>query len=79
MPESQSLLARGDVGDDKRRRELAPGTHEAFDQVSRAVFSDGAPPDGAEQLIAVAVAGVTQPPSRAGEKVIELELDLRRS
>ena len=44
------------------REELAPGVHEAFEAFSRAVFSDGALPEKAKQLIAVAVAHVTQCP-----------------
>ena len=45
-----------------RRRELAPGIHEAFDSFSKAVFADGALPEKTKQLIAVAVAHVTQCP-----------------
>lgn len=45
-----------------RRQELAPGPHEAFAQFSRAVFADGALPEATKQLIAVAVAHVTQCP-----------------
>ncbi|PFG44904.1 AhpD family alkylhydroperoxidase [Georgenia soli] len=45
-----------------RRRELAPGIHEAFEEFSRAVFADGALPEKTKQLIAVAVAHVTQCP-----------------
>ena len=44
------------------REELSPGVHEAFEAFSRAVFSDGALPEKAKQLIAVAVAHVTQCP-----------------
>ena len=43
------------------REELSPGVHEAFDAFSRAVLS-GALPEKAKQLIAVAVAHVTQCP-----------------
>lgn len=46
----------------RRRRELAPQIHEAFDSFSRAVFADGALPEKTKQLIAVAVAHVTQCP-----------------
>lgn len=46
----------------KRRKELAPGIHEAFENFSRAVFADGALPEKTKQLIAVAVAHVTQCP-----------------
>jgi AhpD family alkylhydroperoxidase len=45
-----------------RRRELAPDTHRAFDEFSRAVFGDGALDRRTKQLIAVAVAHVTQCP-----------------
>ena len=46
----------------RRRMELAPQIHEAFDDFSRAVFADGALPGKTKQLIAVAVAHVTQCP-----------------
>lgn len=46
----------------RRRRELAPQVHEAFDEFSQAVFADGALPNKTKQLIAVAVAHVTQCP-----------------
>jgi AhpD family alkylhydroperoxidase len=45
-----------------RRRALAPGTHEAFEAFSHAVFADGSLPEATKQLIAVAVAHVTQCP-----------------
>jgi len=45
-----------------RRKELTPHTHEAFEAFSRAVFADGALPEKTKQLIAVAVAHVTQCP-----------------
>jgi AhpD family alkylhydroperoxidase len=45
-----------------RRRELAPGIHEAWDQFSHAVFAVGALDEKTKQLIAVAVAHVTQCP-----------------
>ena len=44
------------------RTELAPETHEAFRAFSRQVFADGALPERTKQLIAVAVAHVTQCP-----------------
>ena len=46
----------------ERRRELAPAIHQAFDAFSQQVFADGALPGKAKQLIAVAVAHVTQCP-----------------
>lgn len=45
-----------------RRRELAPKTLEAFRQFSQQVFADGALSAKTKQLIAVAVAHVTQCP-----------------
>lgn len=42
------------------RRELAPAVHVAFDAFSRQVLADGALPAKTKQLIAVAVAHVTQ-------------------
>ena len=45
-----------------RRRELAPDTHHAFEEFSRAVFGPGALDRRTKQLIAVAVAHVTQCP-----------------
>lgn len=44
------------------RTELAPGIHEAWNQFSKAVFADGALDEKTKQLIAVAVAHVTQCP-----------------
>lgn len=44
------------------RRELAPGVHEAFEDFGRAVFAHGALDRRTKQLIAVAVAHVTQCP-----------------
>ena len=46
----------------KLRKELAPDVHEAFEGFSRAVFAEGALPVKTKQLIAVAVAHVTQCP-----------------
>lgn len=45
-----------------RRKELAPEINDAFEQFSRVVFADGALPEKTKQLIAVAVAHVTQCP-----------------
>ena len=45
-----------------RRRELAPGPHAAFEAFSTSVFADGALDARTKQLIAVAVAHVTQCP-----------------
>jgi AhpD family alkylhydroperoxidase len=46
----------------RRRRELAPDIQKAFDAFSKAAFADGALPAKTKQLIAVAVAHVTQCP-----------------
>lgn len=46
----------------QRRRELAPETQAAFDAFSARVFAEGALPAKTKQLIAVAVAHVTQCP-----------------
>jgi AhpD family alkylhydroperoxidase len=53
-PASKELAAK--------RRELAPETQTAFDTFSKQVFADGALPAKMKQLIAVAVAHVTQCP-----------------
>lgn len=44
------------------RKQLAPEAHDAFTEFSRAVFADGALPRKVKELIAVAVAHVTQCP-----------------
>lgn len=44
------------------RKVLAPETHQAFEEFSRAVFSEGALPKKTKQLIAVAAAHITQCP-----------------
>ena len=44
------------------RKDLAPGVHQAFEDFSDAVFADGALSGRTKQLIAVAVAHVTQCP-----------------
>jgi alkylhydroperoxidase/carboxymuconolactone decarboxylase family protein len=46
----------------ERRKELAPDIHDAFLDFSRKVFADGALDEKTKQLIAVAVAHVTQCP-----------------
>ena len=45
-----------------KRKELAPETMEAWNNFSKAVFKEGALPEKTKQLIAVAVAHVTQCP-----------------
>jgi AhpD family alkylhydroperoxidase len=54
-PQSTAELAR-------KRRELTPDTEAAFRAFSQQVFADGALPAKTKQLIAVAVAHVTQCP-----------------
>jgi AhpD family alkylhydroperoxidase len=46
----------------RRRKELASATHDAFQAFSRQVFAAGALDEKTKQLIAVAVAHVTQCP-----------------
>ncbi len=46
----------------ERRKALAPGIHDAFQAFSRQVFAEGALDRKTKQLIAVAVAHVTQCP-----------------
>ncbi len=46
----------------RQRRELAPAQQKAFDAFGEAVFADGALPAKMKQIIAVAVAHVTQCP-----------------
>jgi AhpD family alkylhydroperoxidase len=46
----------------RRRRDLAPNQQAAFDAFGKAVFADGALPAKTKQIIAVAVAHVTQCP-----------------
>src|SRR5918994_2615075 len=54
-PETSPEMAR-------KRRELVPGVQAAFEAFGREVFADGALPAKTKQLIAVAVAHVTQCP-----------------
>ena len=46
----------------ERRKQLASGIHDAFQEFSRQVFANGALDQKTKQLIAVAVAHVTQCP-----------------
>ena len=46
----------------QKRKSLAPSQQAAFDAFSKAVFADGALPTKLKQIIAVAVAHVTQCP-----------------
>jgi AhpD family alkylhydroperoxidase len=60
MADSIYPLASRDLA--KKRRALAPEIEAAFDKFSQHVFADGALPAKTKQLIAVAVAHVTQCP-----------------
>lgn len=60
MDESLYPHASADIA--RKRRELAPEPLNAFQAFSAAVFADGALPSKTKQLIAVAVAHVTQCP-----------------
>ena len=59
---SESMYPRPSRELAAKRRELAPETEAAFDAFSQRVFADGALPAKTKQLIAVAVAHVTQCP-----------------
>ncbi len=59
---SDSMYPKSDAEIARKRRELAPKPLEAFRNFSAAVFADGALPNVTKQLIAVAVAHVTQCP-----------------
>jgi len=60
MPDE--LYPSPDPGLSRKRRELAPDVATAFAAFSKQVFADGALPARTKQLIAVAVAHVTQCP-----------------
>jgi AhpD family alkylhydroperoxidase len=59
---SESMYPQATRALAQRRSELAPEAEAAFRQFSQAVFRDGALPGKTKQLIAVAVAHVTQCP-----------------
>lgn len=59
---AESLLPQPSRALAEKRRALAPETEKAFQAFSRQVFTDGALPAKTKQLIAVAVAHVTQCP-----------------
>ena len=59
---SESVYPASSPEFSERRRALAPETEKAFQAFSRQVFADGALPAKVKQLIAVAVAHVTQCP-----------------
>ncbi len=60
MTDTAYPRATREIGD--RRRRLAPEIHSAFDEFSRQVFAPGALDEKTKQIIAVAVAHVTQCP-----------------
>jgi AhpD family alkylhydroperoxidase len=60
MPKEVFPSPTPDLG--KLRKKLAPHVHDAFTAFSEQVFADGALPTRTKQLIAVAVAHVTQCP-----------------
>lgn len=62
MPEREWLYPHPTRELDERRSRLAPETALAFRAFSKSVFADGALPSKTKQLIAVAVAHVTQCP-----------------
>ena len=59
---SESMYPQATKALAQKRSALAPGIEAAFRQFSQAVFRDGALPGKTKQLIAVAVAHVTQCP-----------------
>ena len=60
MPDSVYPIATRELA--TRRKEAAPAIHDAFQAFSRQAFAAGALPEKTKQLIAVAVAHVTQCP-----------------
>ena len=62
VPVSHSVYPEASKELAARRAQAAPATHDAFQAFSRQVFADGALPEKTKQLIAVAVAHVTQCP-----------------
>jgi AhpD family alkylhydroperoxidase len=59
---TQTVYPKPDAQIAERRKQLAPGIHDAFQEFSRQVFADGALDEKTKELIAVAVAHVTQCP-----------------
>ena len=60
MPDIVSQLHTNGLA--QKRKDLSPDTEAAFQSFSRAVFANGALPTKVKQIIAVAVAHVTQCP-----------------
>jgi AhpD family alkylhydroperoxidase len=61
-PMTTSVYPSPDAQIAERRKEATPGIHDAFQEFSRRVFADGALDEKTKQLIAIAVAHVTQCP-----------------
>lgn len=59
---TESLYHRTTPEEHRRRKDLAPGIHDAFTNFSKAVFAEGSLDEKTKQLIAVAVAHTTQCP-----------------
>lgn len=62
MEHEHPVFPQATVEDAKMRADLAPGIIDAWRNFSRTVFKEGALPEKTKQLIAVAVAHVTQCP-----------------
>ncbi len=62
MSEQEPMYPVGTKAVAEQRKNLAPGPAAAFKEFSRSVFAEGALPAKTKQLIAVAVAHVTQCP-----------------
>ena len=62
MPEHDQIYPQATRELAEQRKHLAPGPAEAFRAFSQSVFAEGALPAKTKQLIAVAVAHVTQCP-----------------
>ena len=62
MPEHDQIYPQPTRELAQQRKQLAPGPAEAFRAFSQSVFAEGAIPAKTKQLIAVAVAHVTQCP-----------------
>jgi AhpD family alkylhydroperoxidase len=63
---TQTIYPQPDAQIAARRKELAPGIHHASQEFSRQVFAEGPLDEKTKQLIAVAVAHVTQCPYCTG-------------
>src|SRR5262249_62126393 len=61
-PEMSSIYPPATPEIARRRRDLAPNQQAALEALGKAVFADGALPTKTKQMIAVAVAHVTQCP-----------------